>query len=196
MLIRRNIRTRFTPLAATVLAAGIGLCGCIGGSNNQSAGNGNGSSGENNNAGRASDQTRRYPLDSLPTSTVSINEHTFRVWLAQEDDAQRPGVVAEGLMHVPPEEIEDDQGMLFVFTDERLRGFWMLNTITPLDIAYARADGTIVRIAAMAPLTLRSHSSIEPAMFALEVKQGTFQRLGIQEGDRLVVPEDVFKTQP
>jgi hypothetical protein len=119
-----------------------------------------------------------------------------QVWLAQEFDAQRPHVVEEGLMHVPPEEIGDAQGMLFVFSEERLRGFWMLNTITPLDIAFARWDGTVVKTWQMPPRTLRTFSSIEPAMFALEMKQGAFAHLGLQEGDRLTIPDAVFKTQP
>ena len=142
---------------------------------------------------RASDSLRDYPLDTLPATTVRIGEHAFRVWLAQEFDPQRSGIVSEGLMHVPPEEIEDDQGMLFVFSDEQVRGFWMLNTVTPLDIAFARMDGTIVKIWQMPAFTLRTFSSIEPAMFALEVKQGTFERLGIHEGDTLVVPPEALR---
>jgi uncharacterized membrane protein (UPF0127 family) len=145
---------------------------------------------------RSSDTLRRYPLSTLPVAQVIIRGHTFRVWLAQEFDPHRPGVVEEGLMHVLPEEIADDQGMLFVFSDERVRGFWMLNTVTPLDIAFARSDGTIVRIWQMPPRTTRTFSSIEPAMYALEVKQGTFSRLGIVEGDRINLPPEVFKTQP
>ena len=147
-------------------------------------------------AGRASDARRRYPLDSLPTTPVTINGHELRVWLVQESDAARPGAVQEGLMHVPPEEIADDQGMLFVFSDERERGFWMLNTITPLDIAFARMNGTIVKIWQMPPQTLETFPSIEPVMFALEVKQGTFAALGVQEGDRLEVPREAFKIRP
>jgi uncharacterized membrane protein (UPF0127 family) len=86
--------------------------------------------------------------------------------------------------------------MLFVFPDERLRGFWMKNTITSLDIAFARMDGTIVAIHTMPPLTLETFPSFEPAMFALEVKAGTFAALGIQEGDKLVIPDEVFKQAP
>lgn len=141
---------------------------------------------------RASDAARRYPLDSLPTATVTVGEHTLRVWLARELDARRPGVVEEGLMHVPADEIADDQGMLFVFAYEQVRGFWMRNTIAALDIAFARADGTIVKTWRMPPLTLRNFSSIEPAMFALELKAGTLDRLGVHEGDRLEIPPDVL----
>jgi len=69
----------------------------------------------------------------------------------------------------------------------------MRNTITALDIAFARRDGTIVAIHTMPPLTLRTFSSFEPAMFALEVKAGTFERLGVVEGDVMVIPDSVFK---
>ena len=134
---------------------------------------------------------RQFPLETLPTSTVVIKEHTFRVWLALDADRRE-----EGMMFVPENEIADDQGMLFVFPDERYLGFWMKNTITPLDIAYVRIDGTIVATHTMPILTLRTYPSYEPAMFALEVKAGTFERLGIKTGDRLDIPEDVFKAQP
>ena len=153
--------------------------GCIG-----SPGNGNAN-------GASSSARRQFPLDSLPTSTVTVNEHTFRVWLALGPDERE-----EGLMWVSESEIADDQGMLFVFPDERYQGFWMKNTITPLDVAYARMDGTIVTIQTMPPLTLQTFPSYEPAMFAFEVKAGTFARLGIGTGDHLDIPDDVFKAAP
>jgi uncharacterized membrane protein (UPF0127 family) len=83
-----------------------------------------------------------------------------------------------------------------VFDEEAYRGFWMLNTITPLDIAFARSDGTIVKTWQMPPLTIETFPSLEPAMFALEMKAGAFARLGIKEGDTLVLPPDVFKPNP
>ena len=164
--------------------------GCFG-SNGSTSSGGGAETGQ-----RASDARRRYSLDSLLTATISVNGHDLRVWLVHENDQQRPGVVQEGLMYVPPGEIADDQGMLFVFSDERLRGFWMLNTITPLDIAYARADGTIVKTWQMTPQTLQTYPSVEPAMFALEVKQGTFERLGVKPGDRLLIPDEALKANP
>lgn len=148
-----------------------------------------------------SDSQREFPLKSLRTATLTIQsanktaqsaaDPAIRAWLAISTDQHQ-----EGLMFVPAEEIADDQGMLFVFDDERVRGFWMKNTITALDIAYARMDGTIVAIHTMPPLTLQSFSSFEPAMFALEMKSGTFAHLGVQEGDKLVIPDEVFKTAP
>jgi uncharacterized membrane protein (UPF0127 family) len=149
---------------------------------------------------RASDARRFYPLDSLPTAWITVNGNLLRVWLAQDSTPARRGAertpVEEGLMFVPPEEIADDQGMLFVFADESIRGFWMRNTITPLDIAFARLNGTIVKTWQMPPLTLQTFSSVEPAMFALEMKQGAFDRLGIKEGQRIDIPPEVLVSSP
>lgn len=176
-------RTRISPLLLGATIMGISLVidsfGCIG----------NPTSGSSDAA--SSTLRRKFPLDTLPTSTIAINDHTFRVWLALDSDRRE-----EGLMWVPESEIADDQGMLFVFPEEEDLSFWMKNTITPLDIAYARMDGTIVTIDTMPPLTLQTFPSYEPAMFALEVKAGTFKHLGIVEGDTIAIPADVFKAAP
>ena len=133
-------------------------------------------------------EQREFPLEELDTASISIGENTFQVWLAT-DAATRE----EGLMWVPEESLPDGQGMLFVFSDERYLGFWMKNTITPLDIAYARMDGTIVSTHTMPALTYQTFPSYEPAMFALEVRAGTLERLGIAAGDVIQIPDEVFK---
>ncbi len=137
----------------------------------------------------SSDPLRTFPLDTLETTTVTLGGRAIEAWLADTDEKQ-----TEGLMFVTSEEL-GERGMLFVFSDERLRGFWMRNTVTSLDIAYARMDGTIVATHTMPPLTLRTFSSIEPAMFALEVRAGLLAELGVEAGDRLTIPDSVFKTR-
>ena len=144
-----------------------------------------GSSSDN---GTDSSARRQFPLDTLPTSSITVGDKIIQVWLASGPDERE-----EGLMWVSADEIADDQGMLFVFPDEGYRGFWMKNTITPLDIAFARMNGTIVATHTMPPLTLQTFPSYEPAMFALEMKSGAFERLGIKVGDQLELPADVFK---
>lgn len=168
---------------------GVCLEGCVGNST-QSNGNDN-SSGSSAARDTGGESRRKFPLDSLETATISVNGKAITVWLAQ-DEAHR----TEGLMFVEPESLGDTQGMLFVFPDERLLGFWMRNTITPLDIAFARMDGTIVRIWQMPPLTLNTFPSGEPAMFALEMKAGSFEKLGIREGDRLDIAQEILKPTP
>ena len=131
---------------------------------------------------------RQFPLSSLETATVTVKDHTLRVWVVRSEAQQ-----AEGLMWVGPDDIADDQGMLFVNDAPRLLSFWMKNTLIPLDIAYARDDGRIVKIWTMQPGELTGYPSVEPARFALEVKAGTFARLGVVAGDRLAIPADVLK---
>lgn len=88
---------------------------------------------------------------------------------------------AQGLMY--RDEVPDGTGMLFVFTEEGTRSFWMNNTYVALDIAYLNAGFTIVDIQQMEPQTTDPHESAAPAMFALEVRQGWFEEHGITVGD-------------
>ena len=77
------------------------------------------------------------------------------------------------------------QGMLFVFDEEEVQSFWMKNTRIPLSIAYAAADGTILTIADMRPMSLKGTPSGSPALYALEVNQGWFEAHGVNVGDKL-----------
>ena len=128
-------------------------------------------------------------LSAMSKARVTIRETAFDVWLARSDDE-----ITKGLMQVPDEDLAPQtdgtqRGMLFVFDREFVRAFWMFNTPTPLDIAYARTDGTIVTIRTMKPFDTSTYSSVFPAQFALEVKAGTFKELGIFEGDKIMLPD-------
>lgn len=79
--------------------------------------------------------------------------------------------------------LAQDAGMLFIFDQERLRSFWMKNTLIPLSIAYIDAEGRIVDIQDMQPLDETPHPSAEPARYALEVNQGFFDERGVMVGD-------------
>jgi len=87
---------------------------------------------------------------------------------------------AEGLMY--RDEVPDGTGMLFVFSDSRVRSFWMANTYVPLDLAYMDPAFRIVDIVQMEPLVTESYVSSAPAMYGLEVRQGWFSEQGIEEG--------------
>jgi uncharacterized membrane protein (UPF0127 family) len=77
--------------------------------------------------------------------------------------------------------------MLFAFPSEQVTRFHMLACKIPLDVAFIGADLTIVEIRTMRvepdpanPQVL--YSSRFPALYALEVPGGTFERLGIKPG--------------
>lgn len=94
--------------------------------------------------------------------------------------ARTPEEREQGLMY--RESLADGRGMLFVFPDSQVRSFWMKNTFIPLDIGYMDANLQIVDIQAMQPESEETHTSAAPAMFALEVPLGWFEKEGIGVG--------------
>ena len=106
--------------------------------------------------------------------------HRFDIWLAVEFEQQR-----RGLMHV--RHMPADAGMLFVYDGAAYHSMWMKNTLIPLDMVFARADGTIANIATdTVPQSLESIASAEPVSFVLELNAGTAERLHIDERSRLI----------
>lgn len=78
-----------------------------------------------------------------------------------------------------------DRGMIFPYSPPQAVGFWMKNTLIPLDMLFIRADGTIARIATAQPHSLDQVSSVEPIVAVLEIAGGRAAELGIREGDRV-----------
>jgi uncharacterized membrane protein (UPF0127 family) len=133
--------------------------------------------------------TQKNDLSTMRTVSLSIgSKATYTVYVADKGETQQIG-----LMNVSEADLPVDRGMLFVFADDSYRSFWMRNTIIPLDIAYIRSDGTIVKTYTMEALNEEGYPSIEPAMFALEVRSGQFAQHGIVMGDHVNIPPELFK---
>tara|TARA_R110000824_G_C14786187_1_gene632615 strand:- start:117 stop:533 length:417 start_codon:yes stop_codon:yes gene_type:complete len=96
--------------------------------------------------------------------------------------ADTPSLRDTGLMF--RQNMPEDHGMLFDFSDSDDRGFWMKNTHIPLSIAFIDSDGTIVNIEKMSPMSLNSVYSESPCRYALEMNHGWFDRNGIQPGTK------------
>ena len=138
--------------------------------------------------------TDRNDLEAMAVVDLQVKGQPFRVWVAPTPEEQQ-----FGLMHVTTEQMAPlpdgtERGMLFVFSVELELAFWMKDTIIPLDIAYLRSDGTIVKIHTMPALETRTFPSNGLARFALEVNAGRLDALGVFEGDRIEIPESVLKT--
>jgi uncharacterized membrane protein (UPF0127 family) len=87
------------------------------------------------------------------------------VEVADSDDER-----AAGLMN--RESLPEDAGMIFVFPEDHSGGFWMKDTLIPLSIAFADADGRILRILDMTPCEVDPCRIYDPAVSyrsALEV---------------------------
>ena len=104
----------------------------------------------------------------------------FDVYLAKDFEQQR-----RGLMFV--RSMPERTGMLFIYTADDIRSMWMKNTYIPLDMVFARSDGSVSSVIHRAePHTLISRASIEPVRYVLELNAGTARRLGIGSRSRLI----------
>lgn len=92
--------------------------------------------------------------------------------------------IQTGLMYRSSMEI--NQGMLFVFDDERERYFFMKNTQIPLDIIYIDSNKKIASFQKNAkPFDETSLPSNVPAKYVLEVNAGLVDTWLLKEGDSL-----------
>lgn len=105
--------------------------------------------------------------------------HEFDIYLAMDFNQQR-----RGLMFV--RKLPANTGMLFVYEDSDMHSMWMKNTYIPLDLVFARADGSVSSVIHdTRPLSLESQGSIEPVNFVLELNAGTARRLNIGRKSRI-----------
>jgi len=119
----------------------------------------------------------------LKTIEISIAGKPFLVEVAQTDQERQRGLMFRKTMG-------DNEGMLFVWDRDDKRYFYMKNTYLPLSIAFISSDATIVQIEDMTPLSERTIESHSFVRYALEVKQGIFERLGIKPGAKITFPPD------
>ena len=128
-------------------------------------------------------------LGAMRKVAITITGRTSYTAYVADVDATR----LLGLMNVTEADLPADHGMIFVFGEDEPLSFWMRNTIIPLDIAYIRSDGTIVKTYTMQPLDESGYPSIQPARFALEVRGGQFNQWGIRAGDHVEIPADLLR---
>lgn len=89
-----------------------------------------------------------------------------------------------GLMY--RKSMADDQGMLFIFKDERLHSFYMKNTEIPLDIIFIKSDLTIASFQENAkPFNEKGLSSVVPIQYVLEVNAGLAEKWLLEVGDKI-----------
>lgn len=111
----------------------------------------------------------------LPTEKIVLGNQVVDVVVART-----PFQHSMGLMFRPTLGRQD--GMLFVFPGSDPQCMWMANTFIPLSVAFIDANGEILKLDDMSPLTKDSHCSGVPIKFALETSQGWFDTHRIQVG--------------
>lgn len=116
---------------------------------------------------------------------VGIYVQDIRVTVAIADtDAERK-IGLSGVASLPERE-----GMLFIFEQEGNYGFWMKDTLIPLDIIWIDDEGVIVHIEEnVRPDSYPTiYSSPRPARFVLEVNAFFVSTFRINVGDRVAIP--------
>lgn len=118
-----------------------------------------------------------------PRARVSVGVHVIDAEIADTPARQRRGL--SGRTRLAPGE-----GMLFLYDEPALRGFWMPDMHFDIDIVWIR-DGRVVHIESDVPHVvdgaLPTYRPAEPADTVLEVAAGTAERLGWRVGDAVRV---------
>ncbi len=100
----------------------------------------------------------------------------FAVEVADDADER-----ARGLMF--RDDLPRDAGMLFLWSSEAPRSFWMKNTPLSLDMIFADAEGRVCGLVERAePFSLDSRRSGCDALAVLEIHGGLSERLGVAPG--------------
>ena len=100
--------------------------------------------------------------------------------------AATPQAMARGLMF--REHLDQDKGMLFVFSGEVKRSFFMKNTRIPLDMIWINKDNEIVHIERNVPAEKNGeYKTVFPgvlAQYVLELNAGAADDIGLKIGDK------------
>jgi uncharacterized membrane protein (UPF0127 family) len=121
------------------------------------------------------------------TATIRAATGAPRVVLKVEL-ARTPAERERGLMN--RRSLAAKAGMVFLYSEAHRGGYWMKDTLIPLDIAFYDARGRILRIFTMQPCRRDPCRIYDPKVAyraALEVNAGSFRRWHVQAGDRIAV---------
>jgi len=116
-------------------------------------------------------------------STVTINNHQFKVRIAQTTEELMKGLGGvEGL--------NADEGMLFIFPNAQQHKFWMDGMLFDLDFIWIR-DGRVVDLTQNVSSSPERKFDIisprEPVNYVLEVPAGTIEREALMIGDEVII---------
>ena len=120
------------------------------------------------------------PQKALDENEVCFKEHCFQVEVAFKEDQQARGLQFRKSM-------AEDEGMIFIFNEERRYSFWMKDTFIPLDMIWLNYAQKVVSIEKNVPPCkedpCKSYRPKKRAYYVLEINAGLSDQLSINVGD-------------
>lgn len=113
------------------------------------------------------------------TKAVCFKNACVNSEIADSEDKRKKGLMFR-------KSLDENSGMLFIFSEEERYGFWMKNMNFPLDIIWISRDKKIIDITKDIPPCVSSCETIfarEQAKYVLEVKSGFADKYQIKIGD-------------
>lgn len=109
---------------------------------------------------------------------IKIEEKIYNVDIAQTEDEREKGL--QNVNYLP-----EDEGMLFIYDEPETVGFWMKDTLIPLDIVFINDDFEVISVAEGIPESEEIHEE-KNVKYVLEVNSNS----KIQKNDELEFIED------
>lgn len=114
----------------------------------------------------------------MKSETIEINDKKYRVKVAENQEERTKGL--QGVKELP-----NNEGMLFIFDKPQTVGFWMKDTLIPLDIIFINEDMEVISTYKGEP----GNTDIvqdDDVKYVLELNVNS----GIKEGDELDIEDD------
>lgn len=138
-------------------------------------------------AAQTTNPNRVHQLKSLKVAKLKAAGHTIEAWVMDTEAKNQ-----EGMMFLTDREVRQDQGMIFLFPSvqpaDSSHGFWMHNTLIPLDIVYIGASKKVVSISEGKVQDDTTLLAKGPYFYVVELKQGTAKKFGIKTGTKWEIP--------
>ncbi len=126
-------------------------------------------------------EAQDYQMAPLPRAWVRLRDAYGGVRRVEVEVAATPVSRTRGLMW--RKELAAGTGMLFIFPEDSVQGFWMKNTLLSLDMLFIDSKGRVVGIIERAEPHSRVTRTVGlPSKYVLEVPGGWTQSVGVTKG--------------
>ena len=137
------------------------------------------------------------------TEQVIIAGELFHLDVASDDSTRTKGLMGRT-------EIASDGGMLFIFPTSQVRSFWMGYCLVDIDVMFLDPYGRVTAIHTMNieepreetetevayKARMPSYTSVYATQFAIELRAGSIERLGVAVDDKIELDVARLKAMP